>query len=284
MTYKNIYIFLLSISTIALSIFIYFNFSHSIISEVIISDTINEFIDQVDKIKVNNHKKLVVIDIDDTLLQAQGNLGTPTWFYTMVNKLRQKGASKAEAHEIMSKIDQIVQEQIDIQSIDEAIILAIKSWQKKKSLVIGITSRSSDFINITNKQLKTLQIDFDSNLFSCVENNWSNSEQGVFSKGILYVKEGFNKGEIFANFFNMLTNTCGVSIDLIAQADDQEHYIKQISSIAESHNTNYLGIIYGKAITQRIFALTKANEELKELEKKLNLEIIPKKYEMVFNE
>lgn len=75
MTYKNIYIFLLSISAISLSIFVYFYFSHSSISEVIISDTINEFIDQVDRIKVNNHKKLVVIDIDDTLLQAKGYLG-----------------------------------------------------------------------------------------------------------------------------------------------------------------------------------------------------------------
>lgn len=202
----------------------------------------------------------------------------------MVNKLRQKGASKSEAHEIMSKIDQIVQEQIDIKSIDESIISAIKSWQRKKTLVVGITSRSSEFINITDKQLQILQLDFDSNLLNCVKNNWPNINQGILHKGILYVKEGFNKGEIFATFFDILTNNCKVAIDLIAQADDQERYIKQISLVAEHNNKNYLGIIYGKAISQRVFALTHANQELKELEKKLNLEIIPKKYEMVFNE
>ena len=89
---------------------------------------------------------------------------------------------------------------------------------------------------------------------------------------------------IYQTFFDILTNNCGVNIELIAQADDQERYIKQISNIAKNYHTNYLGIIYGKAIAERIFALTTANQELKDLEKRLNLEIIPKKYEIVFNE
>ncbi len=282
MTYKNAYIFLLCVTLLAILSFCFFYFFSSIKSEVIISDQISEFIDQVDRTKVALKKKLIVIDIDDTLLESKSILGTPTWFYNMVNKIRHAGASKSEAYEIMGKIDKIVQEQIEVQPIEDALIAAIKSWQKQKSLVIAITSRSNEFAEVTKKQLSNLSLDFYSSLFFCVEQNWSDTH-GKFNNGTLYVEEGHTKGELFETFFNILTNTCGVAVNLIAQADDQERYIKQINAIAEDNNINYIGIIYGKALSKRVFNLSLANRELNLLQETIKAQIIPKKFETIFN-
>ena len=79
-------------------------FRHSA-SEMIISDRMSEFIDAVDRSTTKDAHKLIIFDLDDTLFMSKEILGTPTWFYHMINILRQRGAAKSEAYNVMREID-----------------------------------------------------------------------------------------------------------------------------------------------------------------------------------
>src|SRR5262245_36985056 len=126
-------------------------------------------------------------------------LGTPTWFYTMINVMRQRGAAKLEAYNVVGKIAKFVQENIPVALVEPATLSAIRSWQKLGVTVVGITSRPFHMADITRLQLSTVELDFASKFFGCVESHWP-AQQGTFNNGVLYVSSGLKKGHIFAKF------------------------------------------------------------------------------------
>ncbi len=70
---------------------IYFFYS-TVESEIVVSDRMKDFIDRVDRHKVENENKLIVFDLDDTIFMSSQILGTPTWFYNMWSIFYSKAA------------------------------------------------------------------------------------------------------------------------------------------------------------------------------------------------
>lgn len=249
-------------------------------SEILISDRMSEFIDTVDRQKARNENKLIVFDLDDTVFMSSQLLGSPTWFYTMVNLVRQSGAAKYEAYSVISKIDKIVQEKIRVVAVEQATLSAIRTWQKLGSTVVALTSRPKDVAGITKVQLTQIGLDFSSPYFSCVESQWDQSEGG-FVDGILFVGDYVTKGQIFNQFYEHIKR-CGMVVDLIAQADDQQRYVMEVAKLTKEHRVDFIGIIYGGALSSRIFDLRVANKQLLNLETTLDSPIIPDEYRSIF--
>jgi hypothetical protein len=251
-------------------------------SETIISDRMSEFIDAVDRISTNNTRKLIVFDLDDTVLMSEEILGTPTWFYHMVNLLRQRGAAKLEAYNVMREIDRIVQEQGSVVAVEQATLSAIRNWSFQGSHLVAITSRPPSFAEITHEQLAKIGLEFSSPFYSCIESKWPVG-QGAFSRGVIYVDFQHDRSEVFAQFFE-LAQRCGMNIDLLAHADDQVRHVSEIAKFAQEMRRAFVGIIYGKALSAREFKLAEANKQLYDLEQKLGLQIIPDQYRKIFAE
>jgi hypothetical protein len=250
-------------------------------SELIISDRMSEFIDAVDRHPAYPRNKLVAIDLDDTAFMSNKLLGSPTWFYNMINLMRQQGAAKQEAYEIMSKIDKFVQERNGVVLIEQATLSAVKSWQQQGVLVVGFSSRLKGMVHITEKQLSDVGLNFSSSFFNCVENKWP-KEDGAFIKGVLYVDNYANKAKILNHLYDRLT-ACGMQVDLIAQAEDQQHYISDVARLAKKRKVDFIGMIYGGALSRKDFDLKKANQQLLDLEIASNSVIIPDEYRRIFS-
>lgn len=250
-------------------------------SEVLISDQMREFVDTVDLSSVDREKKLIIFDLDDTVFMSSQLVGTPTWFYNLINLVRQSGAAKYEAYAVVSRIDRIVQEKIQVVAVEQATLSAIRTWQKLGATVIGLSSRPADLSHITKMQLRQIGLEFSSPYFSCVSKEWQ-EPGGAFIDGVIYVDDHLTKVEVFGHFYDRLMD-CGMDVDLIAHADDQQRYVSEIAAIAKKKRVDFVGIIYGGALSSRTFDLQRANRQLLELEAALSEPIIPDEYRPIFN-
>lgn len=268
---------LLSCGFVALLISLFYQTSRS---EIIISDRMSDFIDAVDRVDIPNENKLIVFDLDDTAFMSSQIVGTPTWYYNMINLMRQSGAAKLESYNVVRKIDKIIQGIVDVVVIENATISAVNTWQKLGATVVGLSSRPKDFSAITKNQLMQMGLKFSSPYFACVENEWDN-EEGAFVDGILYIDDNVTKGSVFEQFLELIQK-CGMEINLMASADDQQRYITELANIAKDNYTDFIGIIYGGALSRRRFDLHEAKKQLISLEENLNFQIVPRPYREIF--
>lgn len=268
---------LLTCGLIALGAYFFFG---TLRSEVLISDRMSEFIDTVDRTKAPAANKLIFFDLDDTVFMSTKLLGTPTWYYNTINTLRQSGAAKYEAYTVISKIDKVVQENVRVVAVEQATLSAIRTWQQQGSVVVALTSRPRDIADITNAQLADIGLQFSSPFFSCVEADWDN-RIGSFKYGVLFASDYATKEKAFALFYERVKE-CGMTVDLLAQADDQSRYVGQGAKIAKEKRVDFIGIIYGGALSMRNFDIHEANRQLLDLEARLQQEIIPNEYRSIF--
>lgn len=265
----------LLIAGLILGFIIFFNNADT---EILISDRMSDFIDAVDRHKASPDHKLIALDLDDTVFMSSQLLGTPTWFYNMINLLRSLGAAKVEAYDIMSGIDKFVQERTNVVLVEQTTHNALKTWQKMGVTVFGFSSRLTDMVEVTNAQLQKIDIAFNSPYFSCIENNWPKDPgRGSFKNGVLYVSEYRKKVETFITLFELL-KTCGMKIELIGQADDQQRYITEMASFSKQYKTDFIAVIYGAAFANRVFDIEHANRQLLDLEYLSKQQIVPEQY------
>lgn len=244
------------------------------------SDQMQKFIHEVDRHRAAGKRVVIVFDIDDTMISAKGSLGTPPWFYSMVDIFRKKGFERSEAFAIMGAIDLKVQALIDVEPVEEATFSALRRWQKEGAIVVALTSRPDALKPVTKTQLENLAIEFAHPSFQCMEKNWS-KHPGSFSEGVVYVGPNLTKEEAFDHFLINLER-CGQKSDVLAHTDDQEKYVTQLKNSALKAKLSFIGQIYTKAIHQRKFSLQEANQELFDLMGRKKESIIPKEYFHIF--
>ncbi len=249
-------------------------------SEILVSDHMNEFIDSVDRHPAKNERKIIVLDLDDTVFMSSTLLGTPTWFYNMVNLLWQSGAAKYEAYGVVSAIDKIVQDKTPVVAVEQATLSAIRTWKELGMTVVGITSRQLDLGSITTRQLSQIGLNFNSSYFACVEDAWEEDDKS-FINGVLFAGNSLNKGLIFARFLDRIRD-CGLEIDLIANADDQQRYVTEMAKVAKKNRVDFIGIIYGGALVYREFDFAIARDQLIDLEHRSKISIVPDEYRRFF--
>lgn len=260
--------------------FVFFFLNNEPKSEVLISDRMSTFIDAVDRIHINRNKKLIIFDLDDTIFQSSLILGTPTWYYNMANFLRQKGAAESEAFTVVGDIDRIIQENVDVVPVEQTTLSAIKNWQNLGVVVAAITSRPASFQEVTDHHLKHIGLSFTAKVFKCIEEEWKSSSSR-FKNGVIYAGAQQSKDEVFQEFYALATE-CGLHVQLLGQADDQHRYISKIAKFAKKKGINYIGIIYDGALARTEFNIFEANQQLRDLEIKLNRPIIPAQYRHMF--
>jgi hypothetical protein len=198
----------------------------------------------------------------------------------MVNLLWQSGAAKYEAYGVVSAIDKIVQDKTPVVAVEQATLSAIRTWQELGMTVVGITSRHQDLGSITTRQLGQIGLHFNSSYFSCVEDAWDEEDKS-FINGVLFAGNSVNKGLIFARFLDRIRD-CGLEIDLIANADDQQRYVTEMAKVAKKNRVDFIGIIYGGALVSREFDFTLAKEQLIDLEHRSKISIVPDEYRRIF--
>lgn len=188
-------------------------------------------------------KTLVAIDLDNTLIEPKGLIGSHQW-------------SKAlESHEINTKNGfnlncihnnnafQFLQAQknhVEIKLVDLKAKETIIKLQKRKIPLIAFTHRNLPSIGITKKQLKLLNVNFlktapiKEDLILDLEN-----APAIFTEGILFSDEN-PKGSVLKAFLKRI-NYYPKSIIMI---DDQMHNLISMQKVCDELAINFIGIRY----------------------------------------
>jgi FMN phosphatase YigB (HAD superfamily) len=126
-------------------------YSHNLLAEVHEIESIKEVLPYV------TQNTLVIFDIDNTLVEPKGNLGSDQWFYYIWNLFKTNPAI-TESHEEAQKVWNAAQETLEIKPVEEDSPRMISAIQQSGTKVIAITARRLDLVAVTEKQLSTIGV------------------------------------------------------------------------------------------------------------------------------
>lgn len=177
-----------------------------------------------------NNDTIVIFDIDDTLLQATKYVGSQTFEKHMQISFRKNGLSKEEA---INKADIIwtkLQDITHIKTVETETIKVLTELSNKNIKTMGLTARPAKIIDLTTKQLNTINISLNSNPI-CANEIWL-SNSSCYINGILYVGSFGHKGKALIQFLDKIK----YNTKEILFIDDSFHHCKDIKEVLNKKN------------------------------------------------
>lgn len=141
---------------------------------------------------------LLVLDLDNTLMEPTGNLGSDQWFYHALRRYRERERlSPAEAQRKAIQVWNQVQWLIRVRPVEPELPRLVREQQDRGVRTLGLTARDPAIAGRTTQQLASIGIRLDRR---------SVAEQAIrkppilFVGGVLYAGEGQDKGELLVRF------------------------------------------------------------------------------------
>ncbi|PWU16514.1 MAG: hypothetical protein C5B45_00300 [Chlamydiae bacterium] len=178
---------------------------------------------------------LFILDIDDTLLVPKQMLGSDMWFEDRIKQ--QKGS---EAFEKTLNEWEGIRHFTQMQIVEPGTQKTIEDLQKKKHIIIGLSTQSLTLSKVTFHQLISNQIDL--RVTAPQENYYFQNE----NKGVLYVNgilftSGTSKGKAL---FQLLEKT-KQRFKRIVFMNDKGSHLADIEKEAEKNHVEFFGLRYG---------------------------------------
>lgn len=227
-----------------------------------LSDTIVVNFEPVDctiNLKVSDYgtdQVLIVLDIDNTILTSDTDLGSDIWYRWQSGELE----TKPDSDQILSK-DCLYNEAIALlyklntMSLTDSLLPDyINAWQNKGITVIALTSRSPNCRAATERELERNGIDLSKTELKTIEGNRLNLDYSFnnremsYSNGIFMVS-GMNKGDMLEHIIGRTGN----SFKSIVFVDDTRKNIDAVKNKYSSHvNVDAVLFYYTKIISDRL--------------------------------
>lgn len=183
---------------------------------------------------------IVFLDIDNTLIRSKLNVGTPWFFYGVIDHAVHQGVAKPIARKKLGAIDGHLHQYIPVELIDQNVTQYIQQMQNKGVRILGLTSRNMNMQSATDKQLKSVGIKLQNNAVT-----YPNIEQWEYAphfiQSVIYVDKIKSKKIMAASFLNYLQSIQQMPTEMIF-ADDQLKYVEQLEAVAHEFQINYLGV------------------------------------------
>lgn len=179
-----------------------------------------------------------IFDIDHTLIEAQQVIGTSHWEKHLKHRLIDQGISPDEAKFRAYTLWKSIQEVTGVQPVEEGVFRLISLLQHNQIPILGLTSRDRDLIEITFKQLKSVELD---NVFTCDYPSQSLEAKHIchFSRGTVFCGDN-PKNEGLKAFFDLIS----FKPKKIVFVDDQKEHLYELEEMAFHENIDFVGMQY----------------------------------------
>ncbi len=205
---------------------------------------------------------LLVLDLDNTLIESALHYGSYQWGNFLIREALKGGADIDQALDEVMPLWDRAQHEIEVQTIEAEIEEWINLQHDQKTLMLGLTGRSSQIATVTLNHLEKHGLKF-SNWDFC-EPFFKENSHFHLEKGVVFVGPKNNKGEALLHFINSLKTP----IKRVVFVDDQMSYLKQVEKSLKGSEIEYIGIRYaGADMNVRNFNLAQAKKEQLELMK-----------------
>jgi hypothetical protein len=179
-----------------------------------------------------------IFDIDHTLIEAQQVIGTSHWEKHLKHRLIDQGISPDEAKLRAYMLWKSIQEVTGVQPIEQGIFRLVSLLQNNSIPILGLTSRDRDLIEITFRQLESVDLH---NVFTL-----DYPSQPLEAKHICH----FSRGTVFCGdnpknvglkaFFNQIS----FKPKKIVFVDDQKEHLYELEDMAFHENIDFVGMQY----------------------------------------
>lgn len=174
---------------------------------------------------IDSTETLIVFDIDNTLLEANGHLGSVAWGDYVASDLESKGISKEEAQEVVSVLWRAVQPHISVKPVDREAAAVIRDIQGCKVKMMCLTARTPQEVTHTLKQLDSIGIDMKvmAPVKEDTEINTLN-RLAYYTHGILFATPLNKKSEVFTAFVKRHK----LPFKKVVFVDDKLHHVQDM--------------------------------------------------------
>lgn len=197
------------------------------------------------------HKKvdqetLVILDVDNTLITAEGNLGSDQWFYYLFKVYKMAGIDEKRA--LVKAVDtwNRVQSSIHVRAVEKAFPVWVNQLQADGVRTLALTARGEEISDITSKQLQSIEVRFKGR--SLVDHelkisgkSLESKADALFREGILFVGENNDKGKVLVHFLRRV----GYSPKKIIFVDDKVKHVNNMEAAVKALGIPCFNYRYG---------------------------------------
>lgn len=218
-------------------------------------------------VKYVYNKPLLILDLDNTVQEpGKGNvrqlLGSDQWFEAYLEREKHRHKDFATALNLTLAVYDYVQIRSTMKAVEAETPSIIKNIQEHKIPILGLTTRGGNLMPATLRQLKSLNIAFEHELFAkeimMLEDKAKvGSRAGLVTHGIIFCN-GRNKGECLKQFLNNVH----IKPHKIVFADDKLKNVQQLQTMCDANSIPYLGLHYTYLADKLDVDLAAADAEL----------------------
>ncbi|MGK5595298.1 MAG: DUF2608 domain-containing protein [Parachlamydiaceae bacterium] len=203
-------------------------------SEMIDTNSILDAIQHIDQ------ETWVLIDIDNTLFEAQQALGHANWFYDEVEKRMNKGMTREAAIKEIYPDWVKTQNLCQVKPLEENFVSELLKLQEYGIIVMGLTHRQPCLAKSTLKQILSLGFNFSTTAPSSETFIVPAGAPTLYKQGVLFVGDDNKKGEVFLTFCSMIDFTPKKVVFI----DDKRNNIEDLENTFSSLPIEYIGVHY----------------------------------------
>ncbi len=184
---------------------------------------------------------LCVFDIDNTLIEPTTNIGSDQWYYHLVDSIAQdENLSREDASKKADRVWNETQYTITTKTVEQSTAAIFNSLACDS---MALTARSPEIFAITNQQLVSHGISFDSRAPLTNDLILDAHEAEIrYSHGILLQGEGLDKGKTLVNFLENLHRR----YKKIVFVDDKLSNVRNVNAaLSQAGITKHVEFRYG---------------------------------------
>lgn len=186
---------------------------------------------------------LLVFDIDNTLVEPVGNIGSDQWYYYLAKAIA-RDEPGLDAAAVAAKADAIwskTLETIEVKPVEALTPALVRAQQTRGLQVMALTARAAIDTTATFRQLKDIGIDLERN--GVHAGDLAVGGGSLYSHGVLFVGEGTDKGTLLVDFLQRT----GLKPARIVFADDKPKHATNVDAALAKAGIPVIAFRYGAA-------------------------------------
>jgi FMN phosphatase YigB (HAD superfamily) len=202
---------------------------------------------------------LVVFDLDNTLIEPVGQLGSDQWFYHLCDLGKKRGMSESESIAWAMKRFNEEQKRIAVHSVDPTSPAVLAELHRRGLSYFGLTARDIAAAQQTRQQLTAAGFDLSQGF---VFNHGEALSPGLdYQAGIFYNGEtGLSKGAALVK----ILKASGPLPRRVIFVDDKEKHVQTVDSALRELGIEHLCLRFSRA-DAKVAALPEALDEARRL-------------------
>lgn len=186
---------------------------------------------------------LVVFDIDNTLVEPLGNIGSDQWYYYLVKAVARDDAklTPEQAEEKAAEVWTRTLGTVTVKPVEELTPPLIRHIQARGLKTMALTARGREDAAATFAQLKAIGVDLASQPVHGKDRDAE--EKGFYSRGVFFAGEGPDKGVALARFLKAI----GLAPKAVVFVDDKPHHAKNVDRALTAAGIPVTAFRYGAA-------------------------------------